>query len=141
MTFWNQLKLISRNISMAEIQCGNLAIFLPLWFYVKLILTDFRRSKIGIWTTLEAWNFDFWGISHLKMSKIPKSSKSGWKFLQLLYCDREINFAYLPNCPKHWFLLNFREIVEAVRAPLALLLRHKTFHVTFTLFACMFLFR
>ena len=58
-------------------QCGNLAIFLPLRFYVKSILADFSRS---------IWNFHFnnFGgfefcilvISHFKIFKIPKSSKS-----------------------------------------------------------------
>ena len=38
----------------------NLAIFLPLWFYVKSVLTDFRRSKPVVLTVFEALNFDFW---------------------------------------------------------------------------------
>ena len=56
-------------------QCGNLAIFLPLWFYEKSILADFRRLKTVTLTILEAFSFDFLVISHLKMSKISKNSK------------------------------------------------------------------
>ena len=33
-------------------QCRNLAIFLPLLFYVKSLLADFRRSKIAVFTFL-----------------------------------------------------------------------------------------
>ena len=40
-------------------QCGNLAIFLRLWFYVKSILADFRRSITTVLTILQALNFDF----------------------------------------------------------------------------------
>ena len=36
-------------------QCGNLAIFLPLRFYVKSILADFRESKTAILTILAVW--------------------------------------------------------------------------------------
>ena len=42
--------------------CGNLAIFQPLCFYVKTILADFTGSKTAILTILEALNFDFLGI-------------------------------------------------------------------------------
>ena len=42
-------------------QCGNLAIFLSLWFYVKLILADLTGSKTVILTILEALNFEFFG--------------------------------------------------------------------------------
>ena len=38
---------------------GNLAIFLPLWFYVKSIFGDFRVSKSAILTTSAALNFNF----------------------------------------------------------------------------------
>ena len=52
--------------------------FLPFWFYVKSILAaDTRRWKSAILAILETVNFDFWEISHLKMSKISKSSKFG----------------------------------------------------------------
>ena len=44
-------KFIMRSIR--GTQCGNLAIFLPLQFYVKAILADFRRSKIAILTLLK----------------------------------------------------------------------------------------
>ena len=42
------------------IQCGNLPIIMPLWFYVKSIFADFRRSKTAILTILKALNFVFW---------------------------------------------------------------------------------
>ena len=49
------------------LQCGNLAIFLPLWLYVKSILADFRRSKTGILLTIwESLAFDFWKNSILE---------------------------------------------------------------------------
>ena len=54
--------------------CGNLKIFLPLWFYVKSILADFRRSKTVVLTILQALNFDFWKNLTLEMSKVPKNS-------------------------------------------------------------------
>ena len=41
-------------------QCGNLAIFLPLWICVKSIVADFRRSKTAILTISVALNFEFW---------------------------------------------------------------------------------
>ena len=56
-------------------QCGNLAIFLPLWFYVKSILGDFRRSKSPSLTILEAWKCQIFPTSQdsdlLKLSKWP----------------------------------------------------------------------
>ena len=50
-------------------------IFLPLWFYVKSILADFRRSKTAVFISLKALNFDFWKILFLKTSKVSKNSK------------------------------------------------------------------
>ena len=40
-------------------QCGDLAIFLPLWFYVKSILAYFTRAEPANLTILEVLNFDF----------------------------------------------------------------------------------
>ena len=37
---------------------------------MKSTFTGFERSKATILTILEAMNFDFWGISRLKISKI-----------------------------------------------------------------------
>ena len=54
---------------------GNLALFLPLKFYVKSIFAYFRRSKTDVLTILEGLNIEFMGISHLKMSKFPKNLK------------------------------------------------------------------
>ena len=42
---------------------------------MKSILADFRGSKTVVLTVLEGLNFQFFGISHLKMSKVPKNSK------------------------------------------------------------------
>ena len=41
------------------VQCVNLRFFLPLRFYVKLILADFRRSETAILTIFEALIFNF----------------------------------------------------------------------------------
>jgi len=59
-------------------QCGNLAIFLPLWFYVKSILTDFRSSKPAILTIQDALNLIFWYF-HIWDSKLLRLVK--WQFL------------------------------------------------------------
>ena len=56
-------------------QYGNLAIFLPLWFYVKSLLADFRRSKTTNATILRLLILIFFGISRFKMSNISKSAK------------------------------------------------------------------
>ena len=53
-------------------KCRNLEMCLPLWFYVKSTLTDFRRSNTAIPTILEVLSFDSLGIWLLKMSKILK---------------------------------------------------------------------
>ena len=42
---------------------------------MKWILAHFRRSKSVILAILEALNFDFLVVSHLKMSKTAKNSK------------------------------------------------------------------
>ena len=57
------------------LHCGNLTIFLPLWFQVKSILAYFKRSKTTVLTILTAYNFYFWKISHLKRLKVAKTSK------------------------------------------------------------------
>ena len=63
--------------------------FSCLWFYVKSILADLKRSKSAISTVLKALNFDFLRISQLKISKNPKnvnselSKGSKWQFLGL----------------------------------------------------------
>ena len=57
------------------LKCGNLAIFLLLWFYFKSILPDFRRPKTDVLTILKTLKLIFGKISHLEMSKIPKNSK------------------------------------------------------------------
>ena len=54
---------------------GSLAIFLPLWFYVKSILADFS-SKIAILTILGDLSNDFVGILNTFKSEIPKNEKS-----------------------------------------------------------------
>ena len=56
--------------------CGNVAIFLPLWFYVKSILADFWRSKTAVLTILYPWILIFGKNSHLKCQKFPKIENS-----------------------------------------------------------------
>ena len=84
--------LESQSMEISELictQCGNLAISLPLRFYVKSILADFRRSKTAILFNLEALNIDFLEIAHLEMSPIVLIFKfrllkwSKWQFLNL----------------------------------------------------------
>ena len=55
--------------------CRNLAIFLSVWFYVKSILADFRRSKTAVLTILEAMNFEFWQFFTLENVKSVQKSK------------------------------------------------------------------
>ena len=42
--------------------CGNFRIFLPLSFYVKLILGILQYQALSFLTISEALNFDFWWI-------------------------------------------------------------------------------
>ena len=65
-------------------QCGTFAIFLALWFFVKSILADFRRSKIAVGTILKARILVFEKMSHLKMSKIQNSELLKWSKWQFL---------------------------------------------------------
>ena len=48
--------------------------FLPLKFYVKPILSDFRCSKTAIMRILEAPNFDFVEFMQFFMAKIYQKS-------------------------------------------------------------------
>ena len=60
-------------------QCGNLAIFLPLWSYMKSILAGIRRSKIPFkqWWRIEGVEFRFFRkISHLTLLKFPNFQSS-----------------------------------------------------------------
>ena len=56
-------------------QCGNLAISLPLRFYVKSILADFRRSKTAILVNVAALNFEYWVIFDIFKCESTKKSK------------------------------------------------------------------
>ena len=51
----------------------NFSIFLPLWFYVKSIVADFRRSKTAVLTILEAMTFDFW--KNFMLENVKNSQK------------------------------------------------------------------
>ena len=53
-------------------QCGNLAIFLGLWFHVKTILADFRRSIIAVLTIL---GFEFWFLVKFHTLQCQNSQK------------------------------------------------------------------
>ena len=79
--FWEEILRRWRRCSITErtTQCGNLAIFLSLWFYVKSILAEFRRSKNAILTILEALDFDFWKnliIAICECHRFPKIQHS-----------------------------------------------------------------
>ena len=51
-------------------QCGNLAIFLLLWFFMKSILADFRRSKTAVLTIFDAfWKKNF-TLENVPMTRI-----------------------------------------------------------------------
>ena len=56
MILWEKILYIATNyvIYVAFPQCVNQAIFLPIRFYVKSILADFKRSKTAILIILEA---------------------------------------------------------------------------------------
>ena len=83
-------------------QCGNLANFLPFWFYyVNLILADLRRVKTAILTILQALGFSFLGTSHLKMSKFPKIQNSKlvkWSKWPIYYL-----YSFLSEISQNWF--------------------------------------
>ena len=53
----------------------SLAIFLPLWFYVKWILADFRRSKSTLLTIFEAFNHDFLEFHTWKCQNISNNQE------------------------------------------------------------------
>ena len=59
------------------LQCGNLAIFLPLWIYMKSIFADFRRLRIAVVTILSALNFDF--QKNFTLENVQKF-QNWWKF-------------------------------------------------------------
>ena len=48
---------------------NNLTNFLQLWFFVKSILADFRRSKTAVLTILEAFWFALWRYFTLESVK------------------------------------------------------------------------
>ena len=76
-TLWTDLCSLIGNFHTVDIpKYGNSAIFLSLWFYVKLILADFRRSKTVILTILEALNSDFLRIHTWKCQKYQKVQNS-----------------------------------------------------------------
>ena len=52
----------------------SLALFLPLWFYVKSILADFRWSKAVALTIMKALNFEF-SMKNLTLESIENSQK------------------------------------------------------------------
>ena len=82
-------------------RCGNWGITLPLWFYVKSILADLRRSKTAVLTILEALNFDFWKkISHFKSQNFPTFQNSEllkWSKLQILGLQNNQNWFHVKS--------------------------------------------
>ena len=95
-------------LTMDILQCRNLAIFLPLLFYVKSILAAFRRSIIAVFTILKTEfpvlkEFHTWKRQKILNPKLLKWSKrqfwgfkmtnvnftlnlSGRKFLKFPHC-------------------------------------------------------
>ena len=67
-------------------QCGNVAILLPFWFYVKSIC-DFRGSKNAVSTILQALNFDFLEKFHnWKCQKFAKIHLELLKWSKWQFC-------------------------------------------------------
>ena len=54
-------------------QCGNLAIFLALWFYVKSNLAILRAQKLQFWSFRRLWILIFKIIPHLRLLKFLKN--------------------------------------------------------------------
>ena len=66
---------------MIKAQFENFRIFLPLWFYVKLVLADFRRSEtavLTIWTTLNFYFLKNFTLENVRISKNSKFKRVKW---------------------------------------------------------------
>ena len=99
----------------------SIEIFLPFWFYVKSILAVLSRLNSAILTILKALNFNFLGISHLKMSKNPKNSKirAAQMFKMAVF-----NFLWVQNGRN---ILKFTHCVFPIRLPRSVLIKVGTF--------------
>ena len=82
-------------------QCGNLAIFLPLWFYVKSILADFQTSETVISTISGALNLIFGkncSLEHVKMAVLGLQYDHNWFHVKSEWQNsHEMSTLYIPN--------------------------------------------
>ena len=89
-------------------KCGNLAIFLPLWFKVKSIFADFSWSKTVVLTILEGLNFWIYGHFTLEMVKTAVLGASKWP---KLIGRKILKFSHLktllPNCNRNQNMRHF----------------------------------
>ena len=53
-----------------DTQCGNVIIFLSIWFYVKSIFRNFWSAKFAILTYFEALNVDCYEFLHFLKAEI-----------------------------------------------------------------------
>ena len=101
-------------------QCGNLAIFLPQWFYVKSILADFRRSKTAVLAILGLWILFFGKNSHLKCQTFPKIENSE------LFKNQMVKLVVI-GASKWPKLISFK-----IRVPK----KSRNFHIVYSEFGC-----
>ena len=59
---WNQMSRSNTYAVLLQSQCGNLRIFLPLWFYVKSILVILKPQKLPFWPFEQLWILNFWEL-------------------------------------------------------------------------------
>ena len=72
------------NIAIAH--CGNLAIFIPLWFYVKSIVTDYWMAKTPILTILAALSIETWeSFWHFQEWNFKKSNFKAYKIVEIAF--------------------------------------------------------
>ena len=85
-------------------QCADSAIFLPLWFYLKSILTDLKWSKTAILIISGTKNFDFWEFLTLKcqeFSKVKFSNLLKWSKFQFFRLQNDKNWFHV-KCEWQW---------------------------------------
>ena len=123
-------------------QRRNLAIMLWLWFYVKSILADFRRSRTAVLTIMEALNFDFWKnftLENVKSSQKFKiqsySNGQNGSFLGASKWPKLISHKIWP-AEKSW---NFRIVYSQLGCPGLYI--HRILIDNFTCFRCIVLRR
>ena len=60
-----------------RLDCWNLIVLLPLWFYLKSNFGEFRMSKNVILTILRLWTLNFSKFGTWKLLKFIKNKNSG----------------------------------------------------------------